>query len=746
MSRNKLVREPLIPIIESLWHINNNKTTKYKNGEIGIFVENSLEIPTNEKLEGKNVFLRLGLGGDGISIGGEASSAINFLLINSLEMGSKPGILKVNKNTDIDILGNFLGAGEVSTLEAGKDPTVDIVYDEELKMYKLNLGIPNAGSGATGPVGPTGISVYALYTSATSGTDDGLKWTGTNIQFGYKDSKGNTTTGDPFVIKNGTGISSITGTNKTGSNVANTVTVTKTDGSTNTFTVYNGAQGAAGSNGSNGAQGPMGPTGYVGNLSISGSSNGVIVSAKLDTSKNMILTKSNTLNLENIMFTGYTNDEIGVDHAREAFILANPGKWHSSGDGYSNNFNVKDFQYFGLQDLIIASSEAISTKGDLHRSVLSLCPCDGTFNMSTFLNGNLSEKKVIAENSISSDKHKKIDVTDKFNDSLIKLFDIMNIISFKWKDNIYKYLFSHGENSRYHTGIIAQELEENIRSVGLSGEDFSAIQSTFFAPSSKQYRSMQGGWQSPMVKINSDGKPIQYSYSENTYNWKHRNDGKNTKKYEIFNENIKFSLSRLEYEDYRKNIGYIMIEENSKLSTDQPPITIKSIFVETLDGILKEIPLSDSYIHFYYKNNDNDNIDYDTPLTYAEKNEAGETVINYYIDGTVDKMNKAVIIKFEEMFNLDEYESIIFNIDYISEYKIRLLPVTETAESYINANVQDRTNDSIIYDYKVDYDQLYNISMLSLQDLRQKYELEKESMLKDITYLKTELDSIKNMI
>ena len=111
-------------------------------------------------------------------------------------------------------------------------------------------GTDYSGSGAKNTVTVTlsnnTTKTFTVY-NGTDGTDGSDGVDGTN----GKDGTNGT---------DGVGISNITSTNNTGSGEANTITVTLTDGSSKSFTVYNGEKGNTGAKGDDGADGKDGTT------------------------------------------------------------------------------------------------------------------------------------------------------------------------------------------------------------------------------------------------------------------------------------------------------------------------------------------------------------------------------------------------------------------------------------------------------------------------------------------------------
>ena len=154
----------------------------------------------------------------------------------------------------------------------------------EVNQFKLwgedgsDYGIITVFSGAKGEKGDNGkaITIKPDMNSCTVINEHGFVYTGATQPGGFEQYHLYVLTGtgatsqtefDDFsdvglFAINGVGISAITATNNSGSSEANTVTVTLTDGRTQLFTVYNGAQGQQGIQGIQGIQGVQGVQGY----------------------------------------------------------------------------------------------------------------------------------------------------------------------------------------------------------------------------------------------------------------------------------------------------------------------------------------------------------------------------------------------------------------------------------------------------------------------------------------------------
>jgi hypothetical protein len=170
-----------------------------------------------------------------------------------------------------------------------------------------------------------------------------------------------------------------------------------------------------------------------------------------------------------------------------------------------------------------------------------------------------------------------------------------------------------------------------------------------------------------------------------------------------------------------------MIEDNSKLTKNQPPVVINSISLIGKDGELTEIPLTGETISYY----ESDDTDFENPLSKGELDDEGHFIC------TFDKMYSAVFLKIAtDSICLKDYESVIIDVDYVSEYKMNFIPKGE----YVNANVWDRDrNDKILYNYSFAYDEWYNIGMYALQETRKEVEVLKEEVEQLKTLIKKEV-------
>ena len=177
---------------------------------------------------------------------------------------------------------------------------------------------------------------------------------------------------------------------------------------------------------------------------------------------------------------------------------------------------------------------------------------------------------------------------------------------------------------------------------------------------------------------------------------------------------IEKKISDLTFDDYRENIQYIMFEDNAKVERahKQPPIRVRSIHLVDKEGNLTALPLDLG------------------GLPYYEQEDLDE-----------DKMYGAYLLKISENgIRLKDYESVIFDVDFIGEYKIYFLPSCEMK----NANVWDRKrNPKLIYDYSVDYEQLYLTAMYALQETRKDFVQYKKEMSEALENMEKRIEKME---
>ena len=303
-----------------------------------------------------------------------------------------------------------------------------------------------------------------------------------------------------------------------------------------------------------------------------------------------------------------------------------------------------------------------------------------------------------AASALNSDAKlkKNIESLSEESDKYLKTFDELNFVRFKWAQNMNGGLATPA-SSRYHLGLIAQELEKTLADNGINGGDTGAIQANFFADNTSE------AWISGGYQIKKEG----YDYSENVWNYKHGLE------YEWINEVIEkdfYEFNNAGGYNVRPNIKYIMFEDISKVASEgnQPPLKVNSITLVDKNDEYIELELTENGISYYDHDNDTE---LKVPLSDAHLNEDGSLTINY------NKMWATYMIEVPT-FAFADYKTIIVDVDYIGEYKCYMIP----EGNYKNANVWDRgNNDTILYDYSVNYNEIYALSLYALQESRKKY-------------------------
>lgn len=325
---------------------------------------------------------------------------------------------------------------------------------------------------------------------------------------------------------------------------------------------------------------------------------------------------------------------------------------------------------------------------------------------------------IYCENT-NSDKKLKKDIknlkeTDLMN-KYLEMFNKIDFVKFRWKNNQNSGLETPA-SSRYHYGIIAQEIEKLLNDEGIGTYDNGIIRSSFFAENTTG-AFVTGGYQ-PRFENKDNG--ITYDYSENVYNFKHGYD------YEVYNEIVEKDFSEINstcvYVD-RDNISYIMIEDNSKLAegNSRPPVTIKGIVLVDKDGNMKKLSMSYNECISYYEWDDND---LSNPKTSGVLNSDGSITVSF------NKKYGTYMIKVDN-FNFFDYEKIILDVDYVGEYKVYLIP--EATTKHVNANVWDRDRvDDIMLIYNVNYQELQIMCLFAAQQKIKQQESE-------ISVLKSEI-------
>ena len=225
-----------------------------------------------------------------------------------------------------------------------------------------------------------------------------------------------------------------------------------------------------------------------------------------------------------------------------------------------------------------------------------------------------------------------------------------------------------------------------------------------------------------------------YDYSENTYNYKHSFDSFLPTAYEKNNEILVKKLSSLNFEEYRHNIKYIMIEDNSKLTKNQPDVWINNIFLRKHNGEMVELKFDESDSKVYFELDDTE---FKTPLSEVSYTE------NEGIKCSFNRMYGSVFIALDVPFNMDEYEDICFDVDFISQYNIYLIPDGK----YVSSNLWDVENqDDIIFEHNVKYDEIECLSAFALKKTREEFKAYKETTDKTINDLTEKLNTMMELV
>ncbi|MCI8962968.1 MAG: hypothetical protein HFG37_04555 [Eubacterium sp.] len=362
---------------------------------------------------------------------------------------------------------------------------------------------------------------------------------------------------------------------------------------------------------------------------------------------------------------------------------------------YSPPFTVTD----NSGNLITSESTSLRLFGCAQK----LLPYYSKITNSTITLGNTRnyfDTIYYATKGTPSDRNLKKNISALSDDRYMKLFDKLLISMFQYKGT--NPGVTEPDHSRYHLGVIAQDLEEWIRECGLDDMEFSPVKAAFFIPNTSDNR-IAGGWRAPYT---NEETSITYDYSENVWNYKHDQE------YQMLNEVMEMPVSKLEFSEYRENIQYLMIEDNAKVLKEhyQPPVKINSIHLIDKEGNLTPLPLNLGGLAYY----EQDDKDLSNPLSEGIYDAEEDSVTITY-----DKMYGAYLLKISEQgIRLKDYETVIIDVDFIGEYKMYFLPACEM----VNANVWDRKrNPKLIYDYAVDYEQLYMTAMYVLQETRKEF-------------------------
>lgn len=330
-----------------------------------------------------------------------------------------------------------------------------------------------------------------------------------------------------------------------------------------------------------------------------------------------------------------------------------------------------------------------------------------------------------SSNVLNSDENEKTNLKSlKDSDiDLMNVFDNIEFCSFKWKKEESAALIT-SPAIRTHYGIGAQTLERKIFEMGYNGFQLDFINRSFCYPFYDYGNKIFGGYKG--YKENEED--VTYSYSENVYKYKHNQD------YEVCNEILEVPLEIFNFKDYRKNINHILINDNSKLTQNQPPLYINSISFVDFDNNKKEVDLSSVGIIPYYEPMHVDP-DLSNPLTSAFINDDDQLEINF------DMMYGAIMLKlFDETINIDNYKSILLDVDFIGEYIVTLLP----DGNHVTANIYDiERSDQILFDYSVNYNSIYTIGMHILQETRREFQEYKENTNDTINNLQNRIEELE---
>ena len=499
-----------------------------------------------------------------------------------------------------------------------------------------------------------------------------------------------------------------------------------------------GPQGNTGATGPTGPQGPQGPKGDKGNTGATGPTGPQGPQGPKGSFSNWA-----------DAYLGFTriSSNYNPDYGDTAEIYVNDYPHNS----WADNVDLPNNLGPAIKNLIINSPEGYNNGSyDGRRVSLQMFPCAnkvllgelgkyGPYRTEFAPIGLGSSRYPIGSITcnnpqMTSDKNKK-NTIEKLSDredidKLIKLFESIDVCSYIYNNDTVR--AQSAVHRRKRIGVISQEVEDKLRELGISDYDFSGVKTEFFIPSYIIGKASYAGI--GIQKYTSEEDGITRDYSKNTYNWKHRGE-EGIPEYEIFNEIISIDPKLLNYEEYRKNIRYILFEDISKLNSDWPPIYINNIIITTLDGDSKVIDLTNNVIQSYTGNDE----DFSNPLTESFINDNDQLEISF---SNMDRQNGAVMLDMGETFNIDNIDNILIDIEFIAECKVMLIPDGK----YCNANVWDRRNDQILYDYAFNYNELFSLSTYILQQTRKDYIEYKENTDKKINELETKVNKLLKIL
>lgn len=422
---------------------------------------------------------------------------------------------------------------------------------------------------------------------------------------------------------------------------------------------------------------------------------------------------SNIINLQNynhpeIKFNCYNPHfpaKIGVKNNNELFIVA-----PRANDNINSGEDASGLIFKNCASGIFPAQ--MSKNGDIKMANQGL-----KLGSSTHSFGDIYSNGVC----LTSDKKQKKDIAClKDNYEVYKnIFDNIDFVKYRWKYNNNSGL-ADKPSSRYHYGVIAQDVEKAFKSYGLDNSDNGIIKAEFFLNNTSD-RYICGGWSEPYYNENTE---ISYMYSKNVWNYKHNLE------YSVKNEIIEKQISDINISDGykdRNSIGYIMIEDNSKVKADNyhPPVKINSINLVDKYGDYTKVKFKQVDSVPYYSEDDNN---MSTPLSSVN------FIDNYSFEVNFDIMYGKHAIKVEIPFNIYDYEKIVADVDFIGEYKIYMLPEGNYRTTNFLYDIE-RVGDEIVYDYSLDYNELINMSLMVLQQKTNEFDLYKEQTTNDINSL-----------